>query len=89
MFRKVLKIDKNNEELKKELQEIKEMLKTINTQYVDEKIVIDVKYVNEGQEILMLIDSGAPKSIVSSRWFEGYLKDTKVEENDVKRKDCT
>ena len=73
MFRKVEKIDKNNEELKKELQEIKEMLKTINTQYVLGVIVINVKYVNEGQERLMLIDSGAPKSIVSSRWLEGYL----------------
>ena len=64
-------------------------MKTINTQYVEEEIVIDVKYVNEGQERVMLIDSGAPKSIVSSRWFEGYLKDAKVDEKDVKRKDCT
>ena len=68
---------------------MKEMLKTINTQYVEEEIVIDVKYVNEGQERMMLIDSGVPKSIVSSRWFEGYLKDAKVDEKDVKRKDCT
>ena len=36
----------------------------------------------------MLIDNGAPKSIVSSRWFEGSLKDMKVDEESVKRKDC-
>ena len=89
MFKKVEKIEKKNEEFEKSLNEIKEMLKTINTQYVEEEIVIDVKYVKEGQERVMLIDNGAPKSIVSSRWFEGYLKDTKVDERDVKRKNCT
>ena len=25
---------------------------------------------------------------MSSRWFEGYLKDAKVDEENVKRKDC-
>ena len=33
----------------------------MNTQYVEEEIVIDVKYVNEGQERVIQIDSGAPK----------------------------
>ena len=46
--------------------------------------MIDVKYVKEGQERVMLIDSGAPKSKVSFRWFEGYLKDAKVDKEDVK-----
>ena len=68
MFRKVEKLEK----------EIKDILKAINTQYVEEEIVIDVKYMNEGQKRVILIDSGAPKSIVSSRLFEGYLKDAKV-----------
>ena len=63
-------------------------MKTINTQYVEEEIVIDIKYVNEGKERMMLIYSGAPKSIVSSRWFEGYLKDARVDEESVKSKDC-
>ena len=40
--------------------------------------MIDVKYVNEGQERMMLIDNGVPKSIVSSRWFGGYFQDAKV-----------
>ena len=47
-----------------------------------------MKYVNEGQERMKLIDSGAPKSIVSSRWFDGYLKDAKVDKESVKRKNC-
>ena len=55
------------EKLEKLIYEIKEMLKKkpINIQFVDEKIVIDVKYVDAGAERRMLIDGGAPKSSVS------------------------
>ena len=83
------KIEKEQAEFKKSLDTIMEMLKTINTQYIEEEILINVNYVSEGQERMMLIDSGAPKSIVSFIWFEGYLKDVNVDEKDVKRKDCT
>ena len=41
--------------------------KLISIQFVGEEILIDVKYVNEGQERMILIDNGAPISIVSSR----------------------
>ena len=43
------KIEREIDEFKKSQNEIKEILKTINTQYVEEEIVIYVKYVNEGQ----------------------------------------
>ena len=43
-------------------------------------------YINAGADRMMLIDSGAPKSIISSKWFEGYLKDSKVGGEDVKKK---
>ena len=89
MFKKVEKIEKEQGEFKKSLDTIMEMLKTINTQYVEEEILINVNYVSKGQERIMLIDSGAPRSIVSAGWFEEYLKDAKVDEKDVKRKDCT
>ena len=83
MFRKVANLEKG-------LNEVKEILKNklISTLFVEEEIVIDVKYVNEGQERMMLIDNGAPKSIVSFRWFDGYLQDAKVDEENVKRKRC-
>ena len=42
-------------------------------------------YVNAGAKRKMLIDSGAPKSIVSSRWFEEYLRNAKVSKEDVKK----
>ena len=52
---------KEQEEFKKSLDTIMEMLKTINTQYVEEEILINVNYLSECQERMMIIDSGAPK----------------------------
>ena len=90
MFKKVENFENEFEKFMKSQNEIKEILKNklISTQFVEEEIVIDVKYVNEGQERMMLIDNGVPKSIVSSRWFDEYLQDTKVDEESVKRKSC-
>ena len=83
-------MEKEFEKFKMFQNEMKEILKTklINTQFVKEEIVIDIKYVNAGAERMMLIDSGAPKSIVSSRWLDGYLKDAKVSDEDVKKRSC-
>ena len=78
MFRKVETLEKEFEKFKKSQNEIKEILK--------DKIIIDVKYVNAGAKKMMLIDSGAPKSIVSNKWLEGYLKDAKVSDEDGKKK---
>ena len=37
---------------------------------------------------MMLIDNGAPKSIVRSRLLEGYLQDAKVSNEDIQKKSC-
>ena len=37
----------------------------------------------------MIIDSEAPVSIVSQVWINCYLKDTKVDESDVRKLSCT
>ena len=86
LFKKVEMIEKKFEKFEKE---IKEMLKNklVSTQFVEE-FVIDVKYVNAGAERMMLIDSGAPKSIVSKKWFAEYMKEAEVNEQEVKRIVC-
>ena len=58
------------------MKEIKEMLKGkfVNTQFVEEEEIVDVNYVNVGAARMMLLDSGAPKSVVSKEWIEDYLK---------------
>ena len=60
---------------------MKELLKCklVNTQFVEE---------GAGAPRIMLIDSGAPKSVVSREWIEGYLKDMEVSEDEIKRKSC-
>ena len=37
---------------------------------------------------MMLGDCGAPKSVVSREWIEGYLKDMKVDESEIEKKSC-
>merc|ERR1711984_34629 len=59
---------------------IEEMLKkvTINTQFVEEEIFIDVKYVQKETDNSMIIDSGAPVSLLSSTWLKNYIEEAKV-----------
>ena len=87
LLKKVEMMEKKFEKFEKE---IKEMLKNklMSTQFVEEEFVIDFKYVNAGAERMMLIDSGAPKSIVSKKWFAEYLREAKVNEDEIKRKKC-
>ena len=69
------KQDKDIAELKKDITEMKksqksmeEMMKNliaVSTKYVEEEFVIDVKLVENYEEFMMIIDSGAPISLAS------------------------
>ena len=48
--------------------------KVINGHFVEEDVIVNMKYMNAGAPIMMLIDSGAPKSVVSEEWVEGYFE---------------
>ena len=76
--------------MENDMKEIKELLKGkfINDHFVVEEVVVDIKYMNARAPKMMLIDSGAPKSEVSREWIEGYLRDMKVDEEELKRKSC-
>ena len=69
---------------------MKEMLKGkfVNTQFVEEEVIVAVKFMNAGAPRIMLIDSGDPKSVVSKEGIEGYLKDMKVSEDEIQKKSC-
>ena len=56
---------------------------TINAQYVEEEVFIDVKYVQKELENSMIIDSGAPVSLISSTWLKNYIKEAKVEDESI------
>ena len=81
---------KKVENLEKDMKEMKEMLKgkVISGHFVEEDVVIDVNLINDGAARMMLVDCGAPKSVVSREWIEGYLKDMKVDESEIERRSC-
>ena len=60
----------------------------INGPFVEEDGTVDVKFINTGALRMMLLDSGAPKSVVSKDWIERYLKDMKVDESEIEKKSC-
>ena len=77
------------ETLEKDMKEMKEMLKgKLNIQFVEEEVIVDVKLINAGAPRVMLIDSGALKSVESKEWIEEYLKDIKVSEDEIQKKSC-
>ena len=68
---------KENAEIKKSLKEVSEQVKklvVVSTKYVEEEIVIDMKLGEKDVENMMVIDSGAPISLVSQAWFEKYVE---------------
>merc|ERR1711905_37893 len=66
---------------------IEEMLKKgmINTQYVEEEIFIDIKYVQRETENSMIIDSGAPVSLISNAWLKNYMEQAKVGDESIRK----
>ena len=52
---------------------------------VDGKICITVNYLQEAENMRMLIDSGAPVSLISSDWLEKYMRNTKMEDGVMER----
>ena len=81
---------KKVENLEKDMKEMKEMLKgkVINGHFLEEEVVINVNFINDGAARMMLVDCGVPKLVVSTEWIEGYLKDMKVDESEIKRRSC-
>ena len=90
LFKKVESLEKDNKQLIKDVGELKEMIKgkVINGHFVEEEVIVNVNLMNEGAPKMMLIDSGAPKSVVSREWIDGYIKDMKVDESEIERKSC-
>ena len=93
LFKKVEEIEKKMEKvdrMEKSVGEMMEMLKRnpINMKYVEEEIIIDVKFVDTNIGQRMIVDSGAPLSIISSNWLEKYIKEAKVDDNEMNYKNC-
>merc|ERR1712115_580271 len=77
---------KNVENNSKDLQAVKLQLKEIlekldkvkESHFVEEEYIMNVRYVNETKGIQMIVDSGAPVSIATSKWIEMRLQKENV-----------
>ena len=80
---------KDIQEMKKELKEIIEKLdKVKENHFVEEEYTVNVRYVNEAKGMQMIVDSGTPVSIASSKWMERYLKEMEVKKDEITEKEC-
>ena len=87
LMKKIEVIEKDSIAMKTCIKNVEEMVKklTISTKYVEEEIFIDVKYVEKEIKNVMIVDSGAPVSLMSSAWFRNYLRETKVDNEEVQK----
>ena len=77
-------IEKTMKTMKNVSEQVNKLV-AVSTKYVEEEIVIDIKFVEKDVENMMVIDSGAPISLVSQAWFEKYMELAKIDEEEVKK----
>lgn len=82
---------KNIAEMQKQMKDIQEkvtLLITAGTHLVGEEIVYDIKLIGEDMGKKMIIDSGAPVSLMSREWFERYVIERRVNPEEIYKKKC-
>ena len=55
-----------------------------NTEDTEDEIIIEVKYLKDAND-MMVIDSGAPVSLVSSNWLETYMRNMEMDDEGIER----
>ncbi len=79
---------KDIQAMKLQLKEIIEKLdKVKESHFVEEEYIMNVRYVNEARGMQMIVDSGAPVSIATSKWMEKYLKEMEVNKDEIKERE--
>ena len=84
------------EEIKKTFKDVLEAQKTFKNvlekvkvnHFVEEEYESNVRLVNEAKGMQMIVDSGAPVLITTSKWMERYLKKMEVKKDKITEKKC-
>ena len=89
MFKKVEEIERKVEKvdkIEKSINKIMEMLKKslVNMKFVEEEILVDVKFVDARKGTRMIVDSGAHLSLLSLSWLKRYQEENQVDEREMK-----
>ena len=86
---------KDVEEIKKDMKEMKKMMDELKkskancvNHFVVEEFEINVRYIDEAKGMNMIVDSGAPVSIATSKWMEKYLKTMGVKKEETTENEC-
>ena len=89
-FEKVEEIERKIEKVERYVDKIMEMLKKspINMKFMEEEIVVDVKFVDVRKGTIMTVDSGAPLSLVSLSWLKRYQKENQGDDREMKYRNC-
>ena len=48
----------------------------------------NVRFLNEAKGMQIIVDSGPPVSIVTSKWIEKYLNNMEVNKDEITEKEC-
>ena len=56
--------------------------------FVEEEYEVNIRLVNEVKGMQMIVDSGAPMSITTTKWMDRYFKGKGVKENEIIEKYC-
>ena len=55
---------------------------------VKEEYEVNIRFVDEAKGMQMIVDSGAPMSIATTKWMDRYLKSMEVKEDEITEKVC-
>ena len=83
------------EDIKKDMKKIEKLLDELKQtrlnqheicSFLEEEYELNIRCVNETKEMQMIVDSGAPISITTTKWMDRYLKSMEVKEKRSLRK---
>ena len=87
--KKVDSLEKINQEMSKKMDKLCDIIEKVKVNhFVEEEYTVNVRYVDEAKGMQMIVDSGAPVSIATSKWMERYLKEMEVKKDDIIEKEC-
>ena len=86
---------KDVEEIKKKMNEIivvfdelKKAKANCVNHFVEEEYKVNVRFVDENKGMQIIVDSGTPVSIATSKWIEKCLKDMEVKKDEIMEREC-
>ena len=59
----------------------------VESNFVEKEIAVNVRYVTSTQGLRMIVDSSAPLLVVSEKWMNRYMREMKMDPEDMEGKE--